>query len=57
MNVSFLLTSSDRLLQVDSGSDSEAYSYAADGLRRKKVVGGVTTHFIWDEQNPLMEQQ
>ena len=38
--------SENRLLQVDSGADSEVYVYAAYGLRRKKIVGGVTTHFI-----------
>lgn len=33
----------------------ETYTYAADGLRRKKEAGATTTLFLWDGQNLLQE--
>jgi RHS repeat-associated protein len=39
----------NRVVSV-SGSSSESYGYDAGNRRVKKVVGGVVTHYVWEDQ-------
>jgi hypothetical protein len=38
----------DSLNRLTSITGGTSYTYNGDGLRTKKVVGGVTTNFTWD---------
>jgi RHS repeat-associated protein len=42
----------EKLLQ---GAGVETYTYAADGMRRRKVTASGTTNYLWDGQNVLAE--
>jgi RHS repeat-associated protein len=45
-----------RIVSV-SGLSSESYSYDVDNRRRKKVVGGVVTHYIWEGNQVIAEYE
>jgi len=45
----FKYDQADRLVTFVDGSTSASYVYNGDGLRQSKTVGGVTSHFIWDD--------
>lgn len=45
-----------RLASVTQNGSSYQYTYNADGLRTSKTVGGVTTDYVWDGTQLLMQQ-
>jgi uncharacterized protein RhaS with RHS repeats len=44
-----------QLTYASPGTGTETSTYAAGGLRQRKVTPASTTNFIWDQQNVLLE--
>ncbi len=55
-NPGMIWSPENRLLSISNPDGSgEQSTYSADGLRKSRTSGGVTTNFTWDAQNLLME--
>ena len=52
---SFTYDLQNRLTGYQSSSTTASYSYGANGLRKRKSVGGKTTGFVWDRGNLAAE--
>jgi RHS repeat-associated protein len=52
-SVSMGWDSLNRMTSYNSSSTSASYTYRADGMRTKKVVGSTTTRFAYDGQMPV----
>ncbi len=47
--------SENRLLTVSDATGITTNTYAADGLRQRKIVGATTSNFLWDASNLAQE--
>lgn len=53
---SFTYNLQNRLTGYQSNKTTASYAYGANGLRKSKTVGNVTTKFVWDRGNVSSEQ-
>lgn len=53
---SFTYNLQNQLTGYQSNKTTASYAYGANGLRKSKTVGNVTTKFVWDRGNVSSEQ-
>ena len=45
----------NRMVKYTKGTDVYTYTYNGDGQRMSKTVNGITTNFVWDGMNMILE--